>query len=110
VQQRIAEIFLTSAPSRLEEMRAALAAADGHRLQQAAHSLSGMSAQMGADALAQICLQLERNATANELVRATEGVARAAIELRLVRSELQARFPQRVSVRPSTTNPRGHAA
>jgi HPt (histidine-containing phosphotransfer) domain-containing protein len=65
----------------LEGMRRAVVAADAATLEKGAHSLKSAAAQVGALALARICVQLERQARTGSLVDAAELCERAEAEL-----------------------------
>ena len=60
VPRRIIELYLSDAPARLAELWRAHTAADTRALEEAAHSLKGSSANLGAASLAELCHQLER--------------------------------------------------
>jgi HPt (histidine-containing phosphotransfer) domain-containing protein len=49
--------------SRLERVRAAMASGDASGLSAEAHSIKGAARQMGASAVADVCFNLERNAS-----------------------------------------------
>jgi len=63
----LGRIFADTAPKRMLDLRAALAAADGAAAHLAAHSLRGMCAQMGASALAKRFVDLEQSAKAGAI-------------------------------------------
>ena len=66
------EAFGADTAPRLGQMRQALANADTKGLSDAAHTIKGSAQQMGADAMASICQELELAAmdtTASDLVR-----------------------------------------
>jgi HPt (histidine-containing phosphotransfer) domain-containing protein len=87
----IVDTYLADAPTQLEGMRAALAAADMPALTRHAHTLKGNSRNVGATELARIAQQLEEqgrtgdadgagsriDAAADELVRVTAALAAA---------------------------------
>ena len=53
------ETYLSDSKIRIEEIRKALAAGDSDTVRRAAHSLKGSSGNLGANALAAICLNIE---------------------------------------------------
>ena len=66
------EAFGADTAPRLGQMRQALANADTQGLSDAAHTIKGSAQQMGADAMASICQELElapMDMTASDLVR-----------------------------------------
>jgi HPt (histidine-containing phosphotransfer) domain-containing protein len=60
--EEVLGVFQTDTAARVEDMRAASAAADRATLRTQAHALKGSSAQVGALALADICKTLEDTA------------------------------------------------
>jgi CheY-like chemotaxis protein/HPt (histidine-containing phosphotransfer) domain-containing protein len=58
VALEVVDLFLQSAPQRLEEMRGALRFQDASSLEVAAHSLKGAAAQLGARGMADLCSQI----------------------------------------------------
>jgi HPt (histidine-containing phosphotransfer) domain-containing protein len=72
VIQELIEAFRADTAPRLSQMREAIANADTKGLSNAAHTIKGSAQQMGADAMASICQELELAAMdtpASELVR-----------------------------------------
>ena len=63
VPHRIIELYLGDAPARLAELRRALSAGDARAMEEAAHSIKGSSATLGALELAELCQELERIAS-----------------------------------------------
>jgi HPt (histidine-containing phosphotransfer) domain-containing protein len=51
--------YLADAPGRMEQIRSAVAAGEAERLRKAAHSMRSSSANVGAEALADACKNLE---------------------------------------------------
>jgi len=59
VQQLVA-IFRTNAPSRMEQIREAIARGDGRRLEYVAHTLKSNCAMLGAIRMAAYCAEFEQ--------------------------------------------------
>jgi HPt (histidine-containing phosphotransfer) domain-containing protein len=72
----------------LTAMHQALADADAHALERAAHTLKGASANLGAARLAELCARLQELGRAGELDGAATLVAAAVTELDRVHREL----------------------
>jgi len=70
--ERIATLFATDTPTRLEEMRAAIKTSDVDALMRAAHTLRGSADSMGAHRMATVCDDLERFAAAGDLASAED--------------------------------------
>lgn len=64
VPRRILELYLGDAPARVAELWRAHSAANARALGEAAHSLRGSSANLGASSLAELCNQLEQDSDA----------------------------------------------
>jgi two-component system sensor histidine kinase/response regulator len=90
---QLATLFLTDAQSRIVAMRRALAAADTAILAGAAHTLSGSSANLGATDLARLSADLERHASAHDLIGGTGLLDGVEVELERVRSALSLLAP-----------------
>jgi HPt (histidine-containing phosphotransfer) domain-containing protein len=56
---KLIDAFSTDTDDRIEHMRGALAASDFPRIRAEAHTIKGSASQMGADALAEACRELE---------------------------------------------------
>ena len=69
--ERVILAFTSETPRQLAAMREAIAGADAEALRKVAHSLKSGSANVGADALAQLCKDMEKLGRANS----TEGAA-----------------------------------
>ena len=78
IPQRIIRLYLEDAPSRLAILRRSLAAGDAAGMDQAAHSLKGSSANLGALGLAELCDELEL--LCRHRVPATAGQRLSAME------------------------------
>jgi hypothetical protein len=89
------QTYLDDAVVQLEAMRAAVDADSPEELIRPAHSLKGNSANVGATRLEDLCRQLETDARAGSVERATERVAAVGAELERVRTELAALRAQR---------------
>jgi CheY-like chemotaxis protein/HPt (histidine-containing phosphotransfer) domain-containing protein len=83
--------FLPEARSRLTAIHEAVESADASALMQAAHSLRGSSAVMGAKTLAALCAELEGCARKTEMLDAAGLASQLENEFRRVREELEAR-------------------
>lgn len=62
------ETYITDSDERISSLQTALAQADSQSVRELAHAFKGSSSNLGADALAKICFQLEtmgRNAELN---------------------------------------------
>jgi len=57
------DIFTMDAETRIGQVREALATSDSRKIQAAAHSIKGSASQVGADALADVCQELELAST-----------------------------------------------
>lgn len=69
--RELATLFLEDMPGRLQEASAALGRNDAARLADAAHRMKSASAQLGAQALARACEQLEIVAERDDMAEAT---------------------------------------
>jgi signal transduction histidine kinase/CheY-like chemotaxis protein/HPt (histidine-containing phosphotransfer) domain-containing protein len=72
----VARLYSEQAPTLLDDIRDALAKADGAQLERSAHTLKGSLAQMGAEAASKLALQLEQAGRANQLSDLDEVVNR----------------------------------
>ncbi|MBI2863331.1 MAG: response regulator [Chloroflexi bacterium] len=73
--REIVEAFLEDAARQLAEIRSAVAAGDPHRLRESAHGLKGMSANLGAKAMASLSFDLEKLGREGSLQGAAELLA-----------------------------------
>ena len=80
VAEMIAD-FTTDTAARLQRLRRAAANADSSRVRAEAHAIKGSAREMGADAIARLCLEIEQKAP---------GPDASNIQDRIV--ELEARF------------------
>jgi PAS domain S-box-containing protein len=71
----VIDIFLKDAPTRLEAMRAALAAGDAQAVGKAAHALKGGCAYVGATRMSDLCKRLEERGRAGSLEGMAEGLS-----------------------------------
>jgi HPt (histidine-containing phosphotransfer) domain-containing protein len=67
VLAEILTVFLTEVPRRIDRLTTAWRAGDAAEVQRAAHSLKGSSGNIGADALFEVCKQIDERAKAGEL-------------------------------------------
>ena len=77
VLRHIIQVYLKITPDTLEKMDAGVAGGDTEQVAQAAHSLKGSSAQLGAEQLAELCEQLYMEAKAGN----REAAAQLATEV-----------------------------
>jgi HPt (histidine-containing phosphotransfer) domain-containing protein len=83
------DTYLSDSPAQLAAMQSALSAGDPQELRRAAHSLKSNSASFGAQALAQVCKELEEMGKSGALERAGAHVARAKVEFEKVSRALE---------------------
>jgi len=81
--------YLEDAGVQLGEMLAAAEARSAEGMVRPAHSLKGNSATMGAERLAELCLQLESHGRSGTVDDAVDGVRAAAAEFERVKAELK---------------------
>jgi HPt (histidine-containing phosphotransfer) domain-containing protein len=74
--QRVVHAFIDDTPGQLHTLRQAIDSVDTGVLRRAAHSLKSSSANVGADALAKVCRELEQLGRTDS----TEGAARLLLE------------------------------
>jgi CheY-like chemotaxis protein/HPt (histidine-containing phosphotransfer) domain-containing protein len=91
--QEMFETFLTDAPGMLAEMRQSLARGDAATLRRVAHSLKSNSADFGAQALSDLCRELEMMGKAGILDGVAEKLASAEAEWAQVRAALETLQP-----------------
>lgn len=84
----LVDAYLEDAPAQLRAMRDAAEANGAAELVRPAHSLKSNSANMGAEALAEICRSLEAAARGGKVADAIERVAAAETEFEVVRAAL----------------------
>ena len=70
------DAFQTDTRARLERVRAALSAGDATQLRREAHTVKGSSRQIGADALGEVCEQIEHADQSTSLAQFAELVQR----------------------------------
>ena len=87
---RVGRMYLESTPALLESLRQAVAAGDAIAVGHAAHSLKSSSANLGADAVAGRCKQIEERARSSDI--AAEQVDALARELALVQASVRAQI------------------
>ncbi|MFN8007898.1 MAG: Hpt domain-containing protein [Terriglobia bacterium] len=83
------ELFLTTSPERIGEMKSALAEQSASKMHRPAHSLKGSCAQMGAVRMQQICSSLEALAKAETLNGVPELLEELQSEMERVTQDLQ---------------------
>lgn len=86
--QQLIDLYLADTPERLNALHQALAQGDATRVAQAAHSLKGSSANIGAQRVARVCLELERCGKANDLSAAAEWLPKLEQEIEQARRAL----------------------
>lgn len=84
LRKQLMSVYLDSAPALMNNIQAAVRAADGQALGFAAHALKSSSVSIGAQALGKTCSELELLGKANSLERAAELVLRAGLEFEAV--------------------------
>jgi HPt (histidine-containing phosphotransfer) domain-containing protein len=67
VLAEILNVFLSEVPRRIERLKSAFREGNAPDVQRAAHSLKGSSGNIGADALHEVCRQIDERAKAGEL-------------------------------------------
>jgi CheY-like chemotaxis protein len=82
--------YLRDAPPRLAALHEALARADAEAVQREAHAIKGSSGSLGAVEMARLCVELEGQARAGDLIRAAELVQAIAAAFERVRAHLGA--------------------
>ncbi len=90
----VIEIFISTTPARLEDMRAAIRRREKTNLEYAAHALRGSSASMGVKGVATACERLERYGQAADFTRAAPLLASLEHEWQNVRALLEAQCQQ----------------
>jgi signal transduction histidine kinase/DNA-binding response OmpR family regulator/HPt (histidine-containing phosphotransfer) domain-containing protein len=86
--------FLEKTPAILAELRDAAARSDAERIRQAAHTIKGTSATLGARWLADRCAELERLGRAGDVSDAAEGVTAVENAYRSVEAALVGAVPE----------------
>jgi PAS domain S-box-containing protein len=72
ILSELVEMFVSSTPSKLATLRAAVEAGEAQTLEQAAHALKGASGNMGAWRMSEVCAQLQTIGEAGDLAGAPE--------------------------------------
>lgn len=80
----LVQTFVADSEARIATLRTVLAAADHAAVRDAAHSLKGSSLNLGAQQLAELCLQLEQQARHGQTGQAPALLAAIDAEFRLV--------------------------
>jgi HPt (histidine-containing phosphotransfer) domain-containing protein len=86
----LVEIYLNDSSVRIEQISAAVAAADGAEIRHTAHSLKGSSSNIGAAGLASLCQSLEEMGKNNQLDNSSAQLQLIKSELLTVQNELRA--------------------
>lgn len=89
ILQKVIAYYMDNAPKLLENLREYLEQKDADALRMAAHSLKSSSANLGAKALAEDCLELETLARNNQLDGAAEILYRLETNFEQIRVELE---------------------
>jgi len=89
VMTQIISDYIEEAPQLLQAIRAAAVASDAVALREAAHSLRGVSANLGATSLSQLCQALEVTANAGTTIGALIRVSQVETEYEAVKEALQ---------------------
>lgn len=87
------DTFIGDSEERLRGLHEALARSDAHALRHTAHSFKGSCGNMGAQALASLCKQLEDLARQGNLAAAAPLVEQVEVEFAVVRDLLEAQRP-----------------
>jgi DNA-binding response OmpR family regulator len=88
--QELIDIFLTSAPELMQQMRRAVEDEDAAALHKAAHTLKGSSGQMGALRMQELCGTLETLAATGSLVGVEAPLSEVSVSFERAVSELKA--------------------
>ena len=88
--ERVLQAYVNDTPTHLQTLRQAIAAADANNLRKAAHSLKSSSANVGAQALAQACKEMEQLGRNGSTVGAADMLAGMEREFQAVRQSLNA--------------------
>jgi len=86
---QLVKCFLTDAPERIRQIRAAHEAGDTDALMNAAHSLTGISGNIGAPRMSMIGRELQVMASGGAIEGAPKLIARLRKEFEYVKSELE---------------------
>lgn len=90
IMRRVVEAYVDDTPQHLQTLRRAISGRDPDKLRSAAHSLKSSSANVGADALAQLCREME-NLGRNESTEGASGIlSNMEKEFQAVRDSLTA--------------------
>jgi HPt (histidine-containing phosphotransfer) domain-containing protein len=92
---KVIRAYLTDTPARLAQMRAALDAGDAEALRKSAHGLKSSSANVGAEALAALCKELESIGRSGSLQAAPTLLKDAEVQLVRVVAALEAQIEGR---------------
>ena len=92
--RELIDAFLEDAPTQLAALRSALEEADAEAARRAAHTLKSNAATFGANALADVCRELEAAAARGELDGAGELLEQAEQEWERARAALEQAPPR----------------
>ena len=96
-EREVLEVFLLTTAETVPQFRAALDCGDGEALQKLAHSLKGSCRALGADALADLCAEMEILGRAGEPAQAEPFVAQAEAAWERLRVELERYLQKRAA-------------
>jgi HPt (histidine-containing phosphotransfer) domain-containing protein len=88
--RELIEIYIADAPAYIADISLAIASANAHAMERAAHTLKGSSASLGARLLASACLEMEKLGRSGSLSGAEDLLARVRQEFERARRALQA--------------------
>ena len=92
VLTEILTVFLNEVPRRIDRLKAAWREGNAAEVQRAAHSLKGSSGNIGADALFDVCRQIDERAKGGDL-RLEELITALDFEYAEVEAEIQRLLP-----------------
>jgi len=88
--QKVVEAYVGDTPQQLHALRHAIAAVDAGKLRKTAHSLKSSSANVGAEALAQLCKEMETLGRTDTTEGASSILTDMELEFQAVRNSLNA--------------------
>jgi HPt (histidine-containing phosphotransfer) domain-containing protein len=91
VLSEILTVFLTEVPRRIDRLKAAWRLGDAAEVQRSAHSLKGSSGNIGAEALFDVCRQIDERAKARDVRLDQLDTLIAALDREYVRVEAEIR-------------------
>jgi len=87
--KKLISIYLSSVPVSLEQIENAIQLADSYALRKAAHTFKSSAANVGAEKLAEICLQLEEYGENHQLNEASDLLGKLQCESQQVTVSLE---------------------